>query len=427
MSHPPLSQFATSLAWLAQFCTNDREAAATLLDTILLLNEEQVSAAIRAQLLELCRGRKGKHRRMALYAERELETSAIFKSEFIADANGRLRLRAVGRKGPDPVRPIRGSSRVGSEGFIAFVISQAKEAWPDIVMNHPGPDLLRGKTQPAGSLVIVTDFIGSGTRVRAMLNAFWAVPTVRAWFSRRYVDFNVVAAAGTDNGVASLKRHKTHPEVKVQFIVPTIHSFHNWRQSSAWLSLIDNYGPNAGRGSGRYGFGGDAALVAFNYRLPNNTPAILHKTEAGWRALYNGPAPDDLRPAFGMRTGAEIVNAAAEATGVLIDASLPPRDAEMVLILALIRGRWRWGAENALAARTGMSVPDVFGVLRRALKQRLLTPQGRLTDAGQALLAAGRKQERKRPEVPTNPEPYYPLQLRTPRGPSSTRRPSGRP
>jgi hypothetical protein len=42
------------------------------------------------------------------------------------------------------------------------------------------------------------------------------------------------------------------------------------------------------------------------------------------------------------------------------------------------------------------------------------------------LVAAGRRHERRRPMVPINPEPYYPLALRTPRGSPSIRRPSGR-
>src|SRR5690348_2604407 len=108
MSRPPLSQFPTAGAWLDQFRVGDQKAAAAFLDAILLLNEEQVSNAIRTQLDDLCKRRKGKHRRIALYAEREFETAAIFKSVPTPDKTGRLRMRAIGRKGPEPVRPIRG-------------------------------------------------------------------------------------------------------------------------------------------------------------------------------------------------------------------------------------------------------------------------------------------------------------------------------
>jgi hypothetical protein len=424
MVRPRLSQFPTSKAWLGQFGASDQEAAVKLLDTIVLLNEEEVSTALRSQIYDLAKERKGKRQRLALYAEREFATNAIFNSVLAPDSTGRMRRRAVGRK-VDAVKPVRGSPRVGSEGLVAFVISQAKEAWPEIIMNHPGPDLIRGKVQPAGSIVIVTDFIGSGTRVRTMLDAFWAVPTVRSWASRHLINFKVIAAAGTASGETSVRRHRAHPDVRIQYAIPTIVSAADWRNK--WIDLIKGYGPDTGRGTGRSGFGGSAALVAFNYRMPNNTPALLHKTEGAWRALYDGPAPDDLRPAFGMKTVSEVAKTAAESTGVVLSPDLSPEDAAMVLVLTLIRGRWRHGAEIALAERTGLAVPDIWDVLKRALRRGYLTPQGRLTDSGQAVLSAGRQQERKKPEVPTRSEPYYPLQLRTPRGPSSTRRPLGRP
>jgi hypothetical protein len=191
--------------------------------------------------------------------------------------------------------------------------------------------------------------------------------------------------------------------------------------------LIDSYGPDAGRGTGRYGFGDTAALIAFNYRIPNNTPALVHSSNASWKALFDGSAPDELLPAFGLKTASEVISAAAENSGVTLSADLPEADAALVLVLSLMRGRWRLGAEIALAERTGMKVPDVIDVLRKALRTGLVTKAGRLTDKGQSVVVAGRQSERKRPVVPTDTLPYYPSQLRTPRVSSSTRRPFWRP
>ncbi len=261
-SRKPLSTYPTAEAWLSQFSATDRPAAMAMLDAMLLLNEEQVSAAIRTQLYALASKRRGKHRRMALYAEREFGRSPAFKSAPVPDRRGVLRQRAIGRTGPAAAKPLRGAARVGSEGLVAFVISQAKEAWPQIFMNHPGPDLIRGKTSPAGSIVIVTDFIGSGSRVRAMLDAFWAVPSVRAWRSRHWIDFKIVAAAGTSAGAMHVRRHRLRPDVMMQHVAPTIAVMPDWRLRRQWLTLIDTYGPDAGRGAGRYGFGDSAALVA---------------------------------------------------------------------------------------------------------------------------------------------------------------------
>ncbi|WP_434056899.1 phosphoribosyltransferase-like protein [Bradyrhizobium tunisiense] len=398
-----------------------------MLDSMLLLNEEQVSAALRSQLYALAASRHGRRKRVALYAEREFGGAPAFTVESIPDAAGRLRRRSIGRKGPAPVSPVRGSGRVGSEGLVAFVISQAHATKPRSFMNHPGPDLIRGKTSPAGSIGIVTDFIGSGSRVCEMLDAFWAVPSVRSWVSRKWINFKVIAAAATAAGVAKVKRHRLGPEVLFQHAAPTISSHPDFVQADEWSALIERYGPDAGRGASRYGFGGDAALVAFNYRLPNNTPALVHRTHEGWRALYDGAAPDDLRPAFGVRAPSEVIGQAAQMTGVAISDDLSPEAAATILVLSLLRGRWHAKSQVALAERTGMAVPDIMDILARALKGGLVNGSGRLTDSGQALLAAGRRSERKRPVVATDSQPYYPLALRTSRGSSSTRRPSGRP
>ncbi|WP_332768927.1 phosphoribosyltransferase-like protein [Phenylobacterium sp.] len=424
----PLSTYPTSQAWLAQFDQSeaDRTAAEAMLDTMLLLNEEQVSAAIRSQLYRFADGRRGRHRRVALYAEREFPQKEFFQSETIIDPRGRAHRRAVGRVGPPAVKPVRGGMRVGSEGLVALAVSTVVETQPEIFLNHPGPDRIRGKTAPVGAIVIVTDFIGSGQRVRDILDAMWAVPTVKAWRSRRLVTFHVVAAAGTAAGMTRVRRHRLQPNVMAEHIAPSLGGT-GWRQEWDWHDLVSKYGPESGRGASRWGFGNSGALIAFSYRLPNNTPALLHKSEGGWRALYIGAAPNDLRPAFGLRSDEEAVAAAASATGVALSPALSPADATTVLLLSILRGRWRPGKEVALAERTGLPVPTVMEVLRRALRNGLLRGDGRLTDAGYAMVEAGRRSERERPTIPTAAEPYYPMQLRAPRLLFSARRSSERP
>lgn len=424
----PLSSYPTAQAWLAQFDRSpaDRTAASAMLDTMLLLNEEQVSAAIRSQLYRFADGRTGRHRRVALYAEREFPEREFFQSETTFDARGRSHRRAVGRVGPPAVKPVRGGTRVGSEGLIALIISTVVETRPETFLNNPGPDRIRGKTAPVGAMVIVTDFIGSGRRVREILDALWAVPTVKSWRSRGLVDFHIVAAAGTAAGMTNVRRHRLRPDVMTEHIAPSL-TGSGWRQEGDWYNLVKTYGPATGRGATRWGFGNSGALIAFNYRLPNNTPALIHRSENGWRALYEGAAPSDLRWAFGLRSDEEAVTAAAAATGVALAPALSPADATTVLLLSLMRGRWRRGKEVALAERTGLPTPTVMEALRRAVRDGLLRPDGRLTDVGHAMLAAGRRAERGRPTIPTEAEPYYPQQLRAPRLLSSARRSSERP
>ena len=138
-SRPKLSTSASARAWIGQFKPADQQTAVALLDALILLNEADVALAIRSQLRKLANARKGKRKMVALYAEREFAEQAVFKSEPIADCEGRVRQRAVGNNGPAAINPRRGSTRVGSEGPGAFMLSQAAEIAPRIFLNGPGP------------------------------------------------------------------------------------------------------------------------------------------------------------------------------------------------------------------------------------------------------------------------------------------------
>jgi hypothetical protein len=192
-----------------------------------------------------------------------------------------------------------------------------------------------------------------------VLDKFWAVHTVRAWTSRHLIDFAVVAAAATPDGISNVERHRLSPKVFAEQIAPTIASHPSYRRT-AWEGLLARCGPSSGRGTGQFGFQGGAALIAFSYRIPNNTPAAIHHTERNWQALYEGPAPGDLREVFGIRTAEEIASDAAGNVGIVLASDLEVIDQELMVILSLLRGRWRNGSEIALAERTGLSVPEVL-------------------------------------------------------------------
>ena len=410
-----LSHTTTGQNWLAQFSEQDRAAAAAMLDALLLLNEEQVAAAIRGLLQSVARERKGRRKRVGLYAEREFPEPRAFEVALVQDHCGVLRRRATGRSGPVALRQRRGSPRIGSEGFIAFIISQAVEAWPHVYANQPGPDRFRARS-PIGAIAIVTDIVGSGTRVRTILDKFWAVPTIRAWMSRRWVKFLVVAAAGTPEGIKSVSSHRVKPPVLVEKIVPTLSSAGDAEMQSRWRALIRSYGPRDASQEAQEGFLATGALVAFSYRIPNNTPALLHRSGGGWRALYTGHAPEDLRSIFRLEARAHRIQQAARSIGVDLAADLSEDHAQTVLVLSAVRGRWRQGAEVSIAEMTGLTVPEVIVIRRRAIRSGLLSVDGRLTDVGQATLQAGARSQRKRPDIPTASEPYYPKSLRVPRG-----------
>jgi len=409
----PLSQSATAREWLNRFSSADQLAATTLIDSLLLLNDEDIAAAVHGQLSTLASMRKGFRAKTALYVEREYPRAMFFDSPRALAKDGKVRRRAGGQRGPPAVMPSRGGVRVGSEGSIASLVSQAVEAHPKLYLNHPEPD--RFRSNKVGLIVIVTDFIGTGGRVCGVLNKLMATPSVRSWRSNRWIEFAIVAAAATRDGIDKVKAHRVHPLCFVTHIVPTLQTFAKKEQVEGWMQLFKRYGPRKARGAGPTGYKENGALVAFSYRCPNNTPLILHASEGGWVPLFRGPITTDMRSAFGLKPLPQrLVEGLIKDQAVVAD-DLSDKEGKTLLVLNAIRGRWRKGQELALAELTGLTVPEVLDIKERALSLALLTPEGRLSDLGQNLAHAGKKKERRRPELSTRAEPYYPLALRAPR------------
>ena len=408
-----MSESASALRWIGQFKPLDRRDAASLIDRLDLMNETQVAEAI-SQQLEAMNTVSG---RVALYAEREIAQATAFPVETYTDAHGQPRQRAVPNAAFKAVSPRRGTTRVGSEGWMAFLISQAIKANPRFV-NHPAPRqyLSTNAKNRIRQIVIVTDFIGSGDRIRTMIDKFWRVPTFAAWWSRGYVRFHIVAAAGTSVGITRIKSHPCKPTVGVTKVVPTLIGPSPRRWAARWLSLVDRYGKAHGKPRGH---AETAALVAFEYGMPNNVPAVLGEKFTGWKPFYKGRAPNDLRSFFGLpRTRAELLRGAVENTWGLfkhaLDFRARRRDrAEMPAFLLALRGRWHKDAEIEVAERSGLPTDDVRRLRDVALAAGWMNDRGRVTESGRKLLKAGtvmRKEVSK--TVVGSTALYYPSSLR---------------
>jgi hypothetical protein len=401
------------LEWLKQFRPADQTAAAQLVDALLLLNDSDVAHALRGELRRVAQSRTGKRAKVALFAEREFAEREIFKSVKTIGRDGKPRMRAKGNKGPPAVHPTRGKARVGSEGFVAFAISQAVEAFDKIYINQPGPDRIR--RHRVGLIAIVTDFVGSGDRIITMLDKFLRVPSVRSWMSNGWIKFAIVAAAGTKLGIESVTAHRSKPIIYIAHIAQTLATHPDSEAVDAWRNLFSKYGPREARGGGPLGYKEGGSLIVFSYRAPNNTPLLLHAGDQSWTPLFRSLIADDMRQAFGLKElETRVADAAAQANNRLAD-DLSAREGSLAIVLRAIRGRWRVGQEIEFAERTGLTVPEILDVKTAAERLKLLNTEGRLTEAGQRIVHTAAKQEKQRPDIPTNIEPYYPQTLRAPR------------
>ena len=258
-----------------------------------------------------------------------------------------------------------------------------------------------------------------------MLDLFWKSSSVQSWWRLGWVRFVVVAACGTRHGIRTVREHRVKPEVVSQFSVPSVRDFEA-DLVARWNDIMMRYGPQDATDENISGYKGSAALVAFTYGLPNNTPYIVHGSGRGWRSLYVGGIPSESRHAFHPLTERELAENAIERAGLELDLSMGYDLATMLLVLSQIRGKWRKGAEEEISQRTGLASGTVLEAIKAALARSFMANDGHLTEEGQTAIKALRKPWR-RPDIPTVQIPYYPCELRDPRVSSSNRRPARRP
>lgn len=432
MKPDALSKTKTGSAWLKNFAAADRAAARSLLDSLALINLDEVSELVQEQLSELALQRTGKRKAVALYTEREFQEKQAFDTTQVKNADGSIRERAVGRKGPPPVKPIRGGVRVGSEGVVSSLIAQTVKKHPGVLINTPGPDRFRSKLSPISTIAIVTDFIGSGNRILSMLDKFWNVKTVRSWDSTKLIDFVVIAAAATSDGAAAVASHITRPDIRVGRTVPTLSSSKFEQHYHDWEGILERFSENHPDDEYVWGYENSAAMVMFSYGIPNNAPSILWKAAGSIKPLYVGNIPSELRPLFWAGSKSVQVERAARERGHELDLTINIKDQIVLLVLQELRGRFTQKKHyekkvRELSERLSFPEADIREALNVAYLRKLITGEGRLTELGYDELQAQSIDRERNIIVPTNVEPYYPMTLRASTGASSTRRSKGRP
>lgn len=419
---PKLSECDAAIEWLRQFEIDDQAAASSMLDAIMLVSHNEFFERLSKLVLErgdLIEGRVG------LYAEREIRKHKGMPNRLFKESRGSHH-RAFGH-GPPPVKPTRTlQPEIGSEALIAHLITELCRADPRKFANHPGPDQIR--EDGIGAFFLVTDFIGSGTRVNTYLEAAWRIASVKSWRSLGLMKFEVLAHAGTDIGVSSVAAHRSRPTVSLVTPCPTIVTEFDNQKASRIRSICIRYDPIKCDSIDSLGYGGVGALMAFAHGCPNNAPRILYKTHLKqptqgrprWKPLFPARVTAGSRSLFGDRRDAStLANRLARlgeqrlAKGAWIRRThLEGR--QIIAVLAAVRRGPR--RDEIIALRTGFTIPEVVMLIRRVATLGWIGADRRLTDEGHGQLAHARASSEPKVKLPSPPkEEYYPKSLRAPR------------
>jgi hypothetical protein len=420
-----LSESEAAVRWIGQVEIDDQPPILDMLDRFVLVTRDEFDQRLTACIEAFAAAHTERHP-IALYAEREIPKSyghpnRLFKQRARPP-------RSAWGAGPQPVRPTQASMpSVGSEGLVANIVTQLQRKHAHF-LSHPGPNAIRSKE--VRTFLIVTDFIGTVSRVRSYLESMWRAASVRSWWSGGMIRIAVVAYAGTASGVRFVEAHPSRPIVEIVVPCPTVDDF-PMRQRERCAAVCKKYDPT--RKSRRFvylgfgdereylGWGGIGALVAFAHGCPNDVPLIFHKSggRRNWQPLFPGRTTDDTYAHFGNQRDERTTTQRLHSLGMAVDRAgalvqnVAPSARGMLLFLVALRAGFR--REEAIARQTGLTLAEVRSLRRDAVRNDWLTERGHITDAGRSEVAnvprVGRDTE---PLLEVGGFDYYPTSLRAP-------------
>jgi hypothetical protein len=364
---------------------------------------------------------------VALYAEREVKMRtgralALFKQP------AKPVRRATG-VGPQPIKPkLPWIPDVGSEGIVATLITEIARANKGLVFSHPGPGLIR--KHRIRRFIVVTDFVGSGTRVLRYLDAAWQVWSVRSWWSARATTglrFAVAAYSATKYGQLAVEAHVSKPSILMVTPCPVIESKLSESIAKQVKEICIECDPIKSDEIASLGFLGTGALIAFAHGAPNNVPRILTEQSCAKRTPKYIPLFLKRTTALSRSTFSAALSSNDKLRSALVELGqrrLASSQVAMELAVPQLRLLLTLSALTRpprgiipMAGRTGLTIIEVERALAELRRLQWIDIRHRLTDQGQAQLRHSRRLGRQRPAVPPlNKVYYYPSSLRAPDG-----------
>lgn len=400
------------VAWLGQFDGNDEATARHLLENVLYVTADTFRDELSKLVLSL-QDKPGDL--IALYAERKIKTRLGVAHRLFKESRTKVK-RAYGA-GPSPVQsPHYGRHETGSEGIVANLITQIKRQHKQFFFDHPGPDDIRRKR--IRRFVLVTDFIGTGKQSSLYLDAAWRLSSTKSWWSGKFLRFEVVCYAATQEGIANVRSHPCHPTIRQVIACPTL-SILDPYETGNFRSLCERYGPrNSETKIPRLGYGDIGALIAFAHGMPNNGPRMLFKSGRKWQALFPARVTIAAKPVDFDNEQAQLAKRLEmlreKKIGELVRRSgLDPKNVLSILILAALKKRPR--TAEAASARSGLGLAETIKVLERARKDGWIDKNNKLTaDAYRELKFLRNQTEAVTTRYVSDDTFYFPNSLRAP-------------
>jgi hypothetical protein len=397
-------------AWLANFDKSDLEAATALLDSLRFVGLDTLRNELITKL-EALRVEKKIGEPAVLLPERKLKD---LEEEGGPPLDKRT---AVAYTDFHPGAKI--SSTPGSEGIIGIVLRDFAVTGSDDPANPwIAPDALLDQLRErhCRSIVLVTDYCGTGSQVSILADTLARNKTIKSWRSLKLVRIHVLAFAASPLALRALD---SHPAVDAVHTIEAARTFDDAPWSKELRGRIDDLCRRKNRIKGySLGYEASGGLFATGRRAPNNLPAVLWQQAEDWNPLFpwrkvspevaadlDEYRPSEPLPALAARVGQPRVSRNRRLE------YMRPASRRLLGVLLAVHRSAKTPAELAAELSTPVAEMEaLLGTLHRlglVDKQFGITPEGR-----REILAQKRALRRTTAGLERSDVTYYPHSLR---------------
>ena len=264
--------------WLSNFYPEDEKIAAALLDRVVVVSREKMFIEIKGKISEII-------------DEKKILTPTLLiparSSDFLRDEKS-IKILFEDYSTRHPISPTP-----GSEGTIGNLVRDMCEKEKKKLINPSDVECIDDLRQKSvRSIVIVTDYIGSGEEIKNNIMSIVKNKTIRSWISYGLVKIYIVCYAINSTTCGLLISRK--------LAVDDFFEIRRLCVSETYINKKDR------KRTDLLGYKNSGGLFVSNNRVPNNIPYILRMEsgnafgKAKWDSLFEGRFfPDDLQIELG--------------------------------------------------------------------------------------------------------------------------------
>lgn len=401
------SQTPHGQAWLRNFAEQDRDVATLLIDALRVVSFSKLWAGLDEQLRTLIERRQISPPALVI-PERSLKHFGI---------HGEDRVRAVAYEDFEPGADLE-VSKLGSDGFVSLLLRElrvrsagAPEEWL-----RPSAKLCELRDARCRSIVVVTDYLGTGSQVLALTSALTRNRTIRSWRSRG-LRIYVAGFAASQDAVIRVRQHRSVDDAWPVEIAPTIMDA-PWNPDAraAVVALCEQ--ECRVPLDRALGFSGTGGLFLTERSAPNNLPAVLTQNTTGWVPLFpDRTVPVEFARLVGEYRPTESLSDLANRLGQIRlgrnDRVKDMRGASRLAIAVLALANAAPCTDLSIAGELSLDQMRARRLLQSLCHWGFVDSEGAITEAGRRELAAHKRGRRRTTAFAQGDDSvYYPFNLR---------------